>query len=221
MLQTAVPKRADEVIQNESVEQVSSCPEVGLRALYQIEDFDGELLGAGYRDVQTGLIVTAYHVVKDKTAIFVRDTLGARRPARILTRDKRRDLSIVVDSHANDAPAGLPLEGLQPRIGELVWSFGHPGGYIGSVSKGVVSAVDRELSEADTSIRYIQIDAATFEGSSGGPVLNARCKVVGIVSRGTLRGLISFLVPASDIYSALLEAQSKGVIGTGYFEHLV
>ena len=187
----------------------SLCPEVGLRALVQITTNSGKLLGAGYIDRNTGYIVTAKHVATGQ-AVFVQLAEATDVfPSHILLLDEEHDLAILkIDGDAQKM-RGIPLTTSPVSPGDTVWGFGHPGSFVGSVSKGVVSATNRALDEAHTKVRYIQIDAATFEGSSGGPVLNESCQAIGVVARGTLRGLISFVVPSSDIEIALNKAESS------------
>ena len=70
------------------------------------------------------------------------------------------------------------------QIGEETYAVGHPLGYIGSMTSGVISGLDRSLvAEDGTTLRgLIQFDAAVNPGNSGGPLLNRAGQVVGIVT---------------------------------------
>ena len=74
--------------------------------------------------------------------------------------------------------------GPNPQVGEEVFAIGNPLGLVGSLSAGVVSGLDRTFRLADgrTQSGLVQFDAAVNPGSSGGPLLNAKGQVIGIVT---------------------------------------
>jgi S1-C subfamily serine protease len=129
-----------------------------------------------------GTILTAFHVVDGARAIKVNYTDGTSSTAVVATSDAKQDIATLT-------PAGLPgtvvpaVLGGAAQVGDDVVAIGNPLGLTASTTSGVVSGLDRVLArdkEGDIS-GLIQFDAAVNPGSSGGPLLNNRGQVVGIV----------------------------------------
>jgi S1-C subfamily serine protease len=139
-------------------------------------------LGTGIVIDQGGDILTALHVVKGGTSIkvtFADDTVTS---ATIKTADPAHDLAVLTP--AQPPPVIAPeVLGPTPQIGDQVFAVGDPLGLDGSLSAGVVSGLDRSFAAPTgrTLTGLIQFDAAVNPGSSGGPLLNAKGQVVGIV----------------------------------------
>ncbi|MEU4556959.1 trypsin-like peptidase domain-containing protein [Actinoplanes sp. NPDC023936] len=149
-----------------------------------------------------GTILTALHVVDGAEAIRVTYADGTRAAASIASKDADQDIATI-------APDKLP-ETLVPAVlgggvavGDDVVAIGNPLGLAWSTSSGVVSGLDRKLDrDASGDIEgLIQFDAAVNPGNSGGPLINTRGQVVGIVvalanptDAGTFIG-IGFAVP--------------------------
>jgi putative serine protease PepD len=107
-------------------------------------------------------------------------------PARIVGRDKTADLAVIkVDGAKNLQPASLG-DSSKLAVGDSVLAIGSPLGLAGTVTSGIVSALDRPVSAGesgpDTFIDAIQTDAAINPGNSGGPLVDASGAVVGINS---------------------------------------
>ncbi len=136
---------------------------------------------AGAR-IGQGRVLTAYHCVASGGRPLVEDRGGARAPARVRWVDRAGDLAVL--EAPGDGP-WLELADAPPALGEVVWALGHPGGaalpggfYAGtlrwSASVGVVSAVGD---------RALQVTAPLNPGSSGGPIVDERGRVVAVASR--------------------------------------
>ncbi len=138
-------------------------------------------LGSGVIISPNGYIVTNNHVVKDATDIRV--TLNDRRilPAKLVGADPLTDLAVlkVEGSNLPSVPWGDSTE-LKP--GETVLAFGNPYGMRFTVTRGIVSALNRPNPDGDPRKpgQFIQTDAAINPGNSGGPLVDARGEVVGI-----------------------------------------
>ena len=139
-------------------------------------------LGSGIIIAPNGYIVTNNHVIKDATDIRV--TLNDRRvlPAKLVGADPLTDLAVIkVD--VNGLPS-LPWgDSTALRTGQTVLAFGNPYGFRFTVTRGIVSAVNRANPYSDDPHKpgqFIQTDAAINPGNSGGPLVNARGEVVGI-----------------------------------------
>src|SRR5690348_1907999 len=161
-------------------------------------------LGSGVIISPNGYIVTNDHVVKDATDIRV--TLNDRRilPARLVGADPLTDLAVLkVDgSNLPSVPWGDSTE-LKP--GETVLAFGNPSGMRFTVTRGIVSGLNRPNPDDDRRKpgEFIQTDAAINPGNSGGPLVNARGEVVGINTflispSGSFSGM-GFAIPAQIV----------------------
>jgi putative serine protease PepD len=142
--------------------------------------------GSGMVVDRRGYILTADHVVSGSSSVSVRFANGATRTARILGQDPTTDLAVIgVD------PSGLSLQPLELgdsaalQVGDSVAAIGDPFGYRRSMSVGIVSGLDRTIQGLNgVSVGHaVQTDAAIDPGNSGGPLLNAKGQVIGIIDQ--------------------------------------
>lgn len=156
-------------------------------------------LGSGVIVSQEGHILTNHHVIAGMTEIRVQLTDGRNFPAALIGSDPVTDIAVLRIDAANIEP--LPLgESDDLRAGQQIFAVGNPYGLEESVTRGIISA-KRGLTASDSSIEYIQHDAAVNQGNSGGPLLNVRGEIVGINSAifsrtGGWQG-ISFAIPSN------------------------
>jgi putative serine protease PepD len=150
----------------------------------------GDKLGSGVIISSDGTILTADHVVAGASQITVVFFDGTEVPASVISADPKHDIATL-------APAALPSVlvpgtlGGDIGVGTPVVAIGNPLGLEDSVSAGVVSGLDRTADTTEGMFSgLIQFDAAVNPGSSGGPLLNARGLVIGIV--------VSIASPAND-----------------------
>jgi S1-C subfamily serine protease len=141
-----------------------------------------EDLGTGVIVDARGDILTALHVVNGASAIKVTFADGTMSAASIQTSDPTHDIAVLA---AERLPAVIvpAVLGGSPQIGDEAFAVGNPLGLIASLSAGVISGLDRTFKVAGsrTLSGMIQFDAAVNPGSSGGPLLNAKGQVIGIV----------------------------------------
>lgn len=143
-------------------------------------------IGSGVVITEQGAILTSLHVVLGTREIRVRFADGSESGAAIASVDPANDLAVLRAERVPDdlRPATLvSTAGLQP--GDEVAAVGFPFGFGPSVSAGVVSGLGREFRspEGDTLLGgLIQFDAAANPGNSGGPLVNMKGEVVGIVA---------------------------------------
>lgn len=143
----------------------------------------GEDLGSGVIVDTRGDILTALHVVRGASTITVTFADGSSSVASIAAADPVHDIAVL-------APARLPavvvpaVLGPSPEVGDEVFALGNPLGLAGSLSGGVVSGLDRTFDpgQGRALAGMIQFDAAVNPGSSGGPLLNTKGQVIGIVT---------------------------------------
>jgi len=134
--------------------------------------------GAGTLWRPDGIILTNHHVVPwDQATVAMAD--GRQFEARVVLRDERNDLAALL-VEANGLPDVKIGDVEQLRVGEIVVAVGHPFGFRGSVTVGVVSAVPPPDS---TQLRdWVRADVLLGPGNSGGPLADARGRVVGVNS---------------------------------------
>lgn len=188
-------------------------------------EFDlGSSLGSGFvvksKDGRT-LVVTNQHVVENAARLECELVDGRRTEAEVLVEDEGRDLALLaLGKIEGTPPPPLRIRRAVGRPGEPVLAIGFPGRdvltdeVIGlpkhdeqsekpnpTVTLGIVSAVDVELGNAQT--RYVQTDAAINHGGSGGPLLDVRGQVVGVVEMiGLNAANEGYAIPTSAIYDA-------------------
>ena len=142
----------------------------------------GAGLGAGTVVKDDGTILTALHVVRGATTITVRFADGTQSAATVASSTPAQDIAVLT-------PATLPevvvpaILGGGVGVGDEVFAIGNPIGYNGSLSSGVVSALNRTVTiQGTTLVGLIQTDAAVNPGNSGGPLVNKAGQVVGVVT---------------------------------------
>jgi S1-C subfamily serine protease len=144
---------------------------------------DSSALGTGVIVNRDGSILTALHVVDHTTTIGVVYSDGTRADAEIAATDPANDIALLRPATLPSVvvPAVLGSEGV--GVGLPVVAVGNPLGLDDSTTSGVISALDRSIRGDDGTEHsgLIQFDAAVNPGSSGGPLLNQRGEVIGVV----------------------------------------
>ncbi|SDL94370.1 S1C family serine protease [Nonomuraea jiangxiensis] len=139
----------------------------------------GRSLGTGVIAAEDGTILTAHHVVKGAKDVTVTFADGTKAKAAVATANPKLDVATLKPAKLPEIVVPATLGG-GVAVGAPVVAIGNPLGLTYSVSTGVVSGLDRTTEESDLS-GLIQFDASVNPGSSGGPLLDARGLVVGIV----------------------------------------
>src|SRR5213082_1534293 len=142
-------------------------------------------LGSGFIIDPTGYIVTNQHVVERAADLKIHVTTddGKTHSAHYITGDDKTDLAFI----KIDAETAFPfinLDNISPNLlGQTVIVVGNAVGYGSSISRGVLSAVKRDITVDDTEYKgLVQTDAAINPGNSGGPVIDLSGRLVGISS---------------------------------------
>jgi serine protease Do len=153
-------------------------------------------LGSGVIISPDGYIVTNNHVVEDATDIRVTMTDRRVLKAKLIGTDPLTDLA-VIKVEGNNLP-NIPWgSSSNLKVGQSVLAFGNPFGFRFTVTRGIVSALNRANPYSDDARKpggYIQTDAAINPGNSGGALVN---------SRGELMGINTFLISATGAFSGM------------------
>ncbi len=147
---------------------------------------DGRHIGTGVVVTESGVILTNYHVVAGARRVEVRFHDGHTAEAAVLQAVPEKDLAILQPkSIPDDLPPATLGSSRELAPGSEVVAVGFPFGIGPSVTAGVVSGLDRQFVSPDEKQqldKLIQFDAAANPGNSGGPLVNMKGEVVGIVT---------------------------------------
>lgn len=177
-----------------------------------LDAFDDTLgLGSGFVVRSDGVIITNYHVMRGAFGASIRFPSGAEfTRVEALAADPERDLAIL-------KVAGLGMRSLDistsaPVVGDKLVVIGAPRGLDFTVSEGIVSAVRRSGGQ-----EWIQMSAPISPGSSGGPVLNAAGKVVGVTTAYREDGqALNFAVPIRYAKTLMAEADDPASLAATF-----
>ena len=136
-------------------------------------------LGSGFIIDQSGLIVTNNHVIADADEIVANFANGEKLEAKVIGIDDKTDLALLKIDSPKPLKAAVFGRSDKLRVGDWVLAIGNPFGFGGTVTAGIVSALDRDINSGPYD-HYIQTDASINRGNSGGPLFNIEGEVVGI-----------------------------------------
>ncbi len=176
-------------------------------------------LGSGFVIDAKGIIVTNNHVIDGADKIDVVFTNGTTLSAKLLGRDEKTDIAVLKVEPAAPLDYVKLGDSDRLRVGDWVMAIGNPFGLGGSVTVGIVSALNRDI-HAGNYDDFIQTDAAINRGNSGGPLFNLAGDVVGmntaIISPSGESVGIGFATPASTIASIVPQILASGEIRRGW-----
>ena len=174
--------------------------------------------GSAFFISKDGYLVTNHHVIENASRISI--TLNDRREldATLVGSDERTDVAVLKVNGANFPELKIGNVN-QLKVGEPVLAIGSPFGFDYSASAGIVSAKSRNMS-GETSVPFIQTDAALNPGNSGGPLFNQQGEVVGVNSRifsgtGGYMGL-SFSIPIDVAMDVVQQLKTNGKVTRSY-----
>ena len=182
--------------------------------------------GSGIVFSEDGYIVTNSHVIGDSNQYPVKVVFTGQDeneedqeyPAQIVGYDKRTDIAVVKIDAAGLTPAEF-ADSDQLKVGDTVLSLGNPGvageNFTNTLTKGMVSAVNRTVTMSSINMQYIQTDAAINPGSSGGALLNLYGQVVGInaakITTTEIEG-ICFAIPTNIAKDVINDIVKNGYV---------
>ncbi len=191
--------------------------------------------GSGFVVDRTGVIMTAAHVIVSTSttssvqtparAVYVQFSDGDRVPAQIVGWDPYDDVGVLRVSPSAHALVPVPLGvSADVAVGQPVAAIGSPFGAETSLSVGVVSGTDRTIPSLTSAFELfdaIQTDAPINQGNSGGPLLDAQGRVIGINAqiRSSLESGfegVSFAVPIDSAKRSLVQLLATGHVSYAY-----
>lgn len=154
--------------------------------------------GSGFIVDPAGFILTAQHVVDKAKEIEIRLADSQRVPARVVATDSQIDVAILKIQTERELPT-LPFgDSASIRVGDLALVFGYPFGRESSMNLGIISRSGRSYPDS-ASYELIQTDAGAYPGGSGGPLLNSKGHVIGMITMASERGNLGFATPINVI----------------------
>jgi putative serine protease PepD len=177
--------------------------------------------GSGFVYDTDGHIVTNEHVIDGASSVSVKLSDGSTWKATVVGSDISSDLAVLkITAPASKLTPLTLADSSTVAVGDGVVAIGNPFGLDDTVTSGIVSAVDREISAPDsTPIEgAIQTDAAINHGNSGGPLLNLSGNVIGVTSQiqsesGGNDG-VGFAIPSNTVHTIATQ-----LIATGKAQH--
>ena len=202
---------------------------VGISSTIQATTYGGQLskgtsTGSGFILTEDGYIVTNHHVIENATAVSVVLSNEEEYEATIVGYDSLNDVAVLkIDAE------GLPAVTLGSSddlcVGDYVVAIGNPlGALTATMTYGIVSGMNRQVTTDSTIINMIQTDAAINSGNSGGPLFNMYGEVVGITtakysgttsSGASIEG-IGFAIPIDDVMSIIGDLRDFGYVTGAY-----
>lgn len=171
--------------------------------------------GSGVIISEDGYIVTNQHVIEGASKITVRTRDGKSHSATIVGYDAKTDLAVIKIEVTGLTPATYGTSG-DLVVGQPVLAIGNPLGELGgTVTEGIISALDRELQVEDQMMRLLQTDASVNPGNSGGGLFDGKGRLVGVInaksSGSGIEGL-GFAIPIDTARTVIDELIANGYV---------
>ncbi|QJD29292.1 S1C family serine protease [Methylococcus geothermalis] len=173
--------------------------------------------GSGFIWDEAGHVVTNFHVVEGASGATVKLADGRDYKAALIGVSKAHDLAVLKIDVGPNAPSPVPIGVSHDlKVGQKVYAIGNPFGLDWSLTIGIVSALDRSLTEETgvTIEHLIQTDAAINPGNSGGPLLDSAGRLIGINTAiyspsGASSG-VGFAVPVDTVNRVVPQLIARG-----------
>jgi serine protease Do len=176
-------------------------------------------LGSGFIIDPSGLIVTNKHVIEDASHVTVTLQNNATYRATLLGQGIETDIALLKIEALHPLPSVTFGDSDKIRPGDPVLAIGNPLGLGGSVSGGIVSALNRDIGDSPFG-DFIQTDAAINHGNSGGPLFDSRGQVIGmntaIISPTAGSAGLGFAIPANDVQFVVAQLRRYGRVHAGW-----
>lgn len=181
----------------------------------------GQSVGSGVLFDKKGYIVTNNHVVSGSKEVNVCLSNGKTVAGKVVGTDPSTDLAVVKIDGSDDLPVAEFGDSDALQVGETAIAIGNPLGleFQGTVTVGVISALNRSLDDIDQRFKLIQTDAAINPGNSGGALVTADGKVVGInsakIAKEGVEGM-GFAIPINSAKGIIQQLIDNGKVTRAY-----
>jgi len=187
----------------------------------------GTATGSGFVVSSDGYIVTNDHVVDGASSVTAKVGDGKTLKAKVVGTDASTDLALLKVDASNLTPLTLG-DSDQVEVGDPAYAIGNPYGLDRTLTTGVISALQREISSPNgyTINDVLQTDAAINPGNSGGPLFNAAGQVIGVNSQIETSGNssggeggnvgIGFAIPSDTVKSVVEQLMKTGKVSHAY-----
>ena len=179
----------------------------------RLGQYISEGAGSGIIISNDGYIVTNNHVIEDARKITVKLNSGESYEAEVIGTYSENDIAVLKIDATNLQPVVLG-DSDKLCVGDTAVVVGNPLGSLGgTVTNGIISALDREIDLGDTTMNLLQTNAAVNPGNSGGGLFNGRGELVGIIvakSAGSDIEGIGFAIPINDVKDDISELKMYG-----------
>jgi len=178
-------------------------------------------LGSGFVIDKSGYIVTNYHVIQGAKSIQVTFSNNASIDARLVGSDPSTDIAVIQVDATSRALTPLTLgDSDRVQVGDSVVAIGNPFGLSRTVTAGIVSAIQRQITAPDeyTIDHVIQTDAPINHGNSGGPLISTRGEVIGVNSQIETGGVtegnvgVGFSIPSNTVKTVVAQLIKNGKV---------
>lgn len=188
-----------------------------LRQFFGPNSRESEGQGSGVIVDEAGYIVTNYHVIRGAAEIDV--AISGRRPmkAKVIGVDVPTDVA-VLKVEANGLIPAKWGDSNEANVGSLVWAVGSPFGLERTITSGILSAKNRAGKAGTVYQDFLQTDAAVNPGNSGGPLVDADGRIIGIntaIIGQTYQG-ISFAIPSNVARGVYDRIRNDGYVSRGW-----
>lgn len=180
-----------------------------------LQEYVTEGAGSGVILTEDGYIVTNHHVIDGASTIKVRLNNGQTYTAELTGTDAKTDLAVLKINTVGLSPAKL-ADSSKVRVGNFVIAIGNPLGELGgTVTEGIISALDRNVTIDEQPMTLLQTSAAVSPGNSGGGLFDLNGELVGVVnaksSGDDVEGL-AFAIPANTVKEVTQELIAHGYV---------
>lgn len=173
--------------------------------------------GSGVIISENGYIVTNNHVIEDARNIKVTLKSGESYTATLIGTDEASDIAVIrIDTEGKELSVAVLGCSEDVKVGEYVVAIGNPLGSLGgTMTEGIISATERQISIDGESMTLLQTSAAINPGNSGGGLFNMRGELVGVVnakaSGEDIEGL-GFAIPIDTAYTVICDLMQYGYV---------
>lgn len=181
----------------------------------RIRQYVSEGAGSGVIISSDGYIVTNNHVIDGASKITVRLRSGEEYSAKLIGSDSQTDIAVLKIS-ASGLEAAVYGDSDSLTVGELAVAIGNPLGELGgTVTEGIISALNRTITIDGEAMSLLQTSAAINPGNSGGGLFNDQAKLIGIVnakSSGTDVEGLGFAIPINSVKDVIEQIKEYGYV---------